>query len=225
MPRAVEKFSRDPDATRKRILAAAKLEFAKHGLGGARVDQIALRAKSNKRMLYHYFGNKEELFRITLEDAYSDFREAEAALALERAEPITALKRLAEFTWTYFLANPEFITLINSENLHKAKHIKNSRRSRDMSRSFVNRMQTLLDRGVAAGVFRTGLDAVQVNISIAAISYYYLTNKFTGSIVFERNLTAPKALDQRLAFNTQTILRMICTADTIKRIEEKSEWA
>ena len=98
------------------------------------MDDIAARAKANKRMLYHYFGNKEDLFRITLEDAYAGIREAEAKLEIEKDDPITALKRLIRFTWGYYLDNPEFITLVNSENLHKARHIKASERMREMSR-------------------------------------------------------------------------------------------
>jgi AcrR family transcriptional regulator len=211
--------TRDPDATRARILAAAKVEFARKGLGGARVDDIAARAKANKRMLYHYFGNKEELFRITLEDAYAGIREAEARLEIEKDEPVTALKRLVQFTWDYYLKNPEFITLVNSENLHKARHIKASDRMRQMSRPFVGRMRSLLERGAAAGVFRKDLDAVQINITIAAINYYYLTNRFTGSIVFERDLMDGKALAQRLDFNTKTILRVVCTPETLAKIE------
>ncbi len=211
--------TRDPDATRARILAAAKVEFARKGLGGARVDDIAARAKANKRMLYHYFGNKEELFRITLEDAYAGIREAEARLEIEKDEPVTALKRLVQFTWDYYLKNPEFITLVNSENLHKARHIKSSERMREMSRPFVGRMRSLLERGAAAGLFRKDLDAVQINITIAAINYYYLTNRFTGSIVFERDLMDAKALTQRLDFNTKTILRVVCTPETLAMIE------
>jgi AcrR family transcriptional regulator len=212
---------RDPDATKLRILSAATLEFSKFGLGGARVDRIAARAKSNKRMLYHYFGNKDDLFAITVENAYAEFREKEAALQLDSLEPIAAMRRLVGFIWDYFLAHPEFITLVNSENLHKAKHLKDSKRNTDMSRKFVARMQALLSRGEASGVFRHGLDPVQVNISIAAIAYYYLTNQFTGSIVFERDLMAKAALAARLAFNTDTALRMVCTAEEIARLEKK----
>jgi AcrR family transcriptional regulator len=220
VPRAQTVKSRDPIATRARILAAAKAEFARKGLGGARVDDIAARAKANKRMLYHYFGNKEELFRITLEDAYAGIREAEAKLEIEKDDPITALKRLIRFTWGYYLENPEFITLVNSENLHKARHIKSSERMREMSRPFVGRMRTLLERGAEAGLFRKDLDPVQVNITIAAIGYYYLTNRFTGSIVFERDLMSKAALEQRLDFNIRTILRVICTPETLAKIEE-----
>ena len=219
LPRAQTFRSRDPDATRARILAAAKVEFARKGLGGARVDDIAARAKANKRMLYHYFGKKEDLFRITLEDAYADIREAEARLEIEKDDPVTALKRLIRFTWRYYLDNPEFITLVNSENLHKARHIKGSERMREMSRPFAARMRQLLERGAKAGLFRADLDAVQVNITIAAINYYYLTNRFTGSIVFERDLMSEKALNARLDFNIRTILRVICTPETLARIE------
>lgn len=210
---------RDPNATQARILVAATQEFAKHGLGGARVDSIAARAKSNKRMLYHYFGNKDELFRITVENAYAQFRNTEAALQLDSIEPVAAVKRLVAFTWDYFLENPEFITLVNSENLHKAKHLKASKTTPDMSRKFVGRMQSLLQRGEQAGVFRKGLDPVQVNISIAAIAYYYLTNRYTAAIVFERDMMSKDALAARLKFNTDTVLRMLCTAKEIAKLE------
>lgn len=210
---------RDPEATKARILSASKKEFARYGLGGARVDAIAAQAKSNKRMMYHYFGNKEQLFRITLEQAYSDFREAEAGLELEKEEPVAAIRKLVAFVWHYFLENPEFITLVNSENLHKAKHLKNSSLTTDMSRRFVGRMQNLLERGSKAGVFRDDLDPVQFNITVAAVGYYYLTNHHTGSIVFERDLMNKDALAARLDFNTKTILRLVCTAETLVRIE------
>ena len=214
-----KKKPRNPDDTKRRILAAAKAEFAKKGLGGARVDDIAARAKANKRMMYHYFGNKDDLFSHVVEDAYAEFREREAALELDALDPVAAIKALIAFIWKYFLDNPEFITLVNSENLHKARHIRKSQRMQEMSRSFVGRMQNLLERGAKAGVFRKGLDPVQVNISIAAVGYYYLTNRFTASIVFERDMMAAEALAARLTFNTQTILRMICTPQTLERID------
>ncbi|MGB8314136.1 MAG: TetR/AcrR family transcriptional regulator [Aestuariivirga sp.] len=214
-----KKKPRNPDETKRRILAAAKVEFARKGLGGARVDDIAARAKANKRMMYHYFGNKDDLFRQVVEYAYGEFREREAALDLDSLEPVAAIKTLIAFIWKYFLDNPEFITLVNSENLHKARHIKKSERMQEMSRSFVGRMQHLLERGVKAKVFRKGLDPVQVNISIAAVGYYYLTNHHTGSIVFERDLMSQEALAARLDFNTRTILRMICTPETLERID------
>jgi AcrR family transcriptional regulator len=216
---------RDPDATKARILVAAEKEFARFGLGGARVDRIALQSKSNKRMLYHYFGNKEKLFAITVENAYAKFRDAEAALQLENYDPVTAVKKLVAFIWDYFIRFPEFITLVNSENLHKARHLKASKSTPDVSRKFVGRMKNLLERGVAVGVFRAGLDPVQVQITIAAIGYYYLTNHYTGSIVFERDLMAKPALSARLAFNVDTVLRMICTAEEISMMERNGSLA
>ena len=201
--------TRDAEATRARILAAAKAEFAASGLGGARVDEIAERADANKRMIYHYFGSKEGLFQAVLEDAYLDIREAEQALALDHLSPKAALEKLVRFTWNYYLENPEFLTLVNSENLHKARHLKDSERIKVVSPRFVDMVRKLLDRGVAAGEFRAGVDAAQLNITIAAIGYYYLTNRYTGSIVFERDLMADDALEERLAFNVETILRLV----------------
>jgi AcrR family transcriptional regulator len=200
---------RDAEATKARILEAAKKEFAKSGMGGARVDVIAEKAKANKRMIYHYFGSKEDLFRTVLENAYIDIRSAEQKLNLDHLEPRDALERLVRFTWGYYLKNPEFITLVNSENLHRAKHLKQSEVVKVYSRKFVAMMENILTRGVAAGVFREGVDPVQLNITVAAIGYYYLTNRFTGAILFERDLMSKEALEERLAFNIDTIMRMV----------------
>ena len=216
---AVMTRTRDPDATRARILAAAKSEFAKKGLGGARVDDIAAKARINKRMLYHYFGNKEELFQRTLEDAYGAFRAAEAALKIEQDEPITALKRLVTFTWDYYLANPEFITLVNSENLHKARHIKASEAMDDMNKPFVARMQKLLQRGVAQGLFRSDLDPVQILIALAGFGFHYLTNRHTGAIVYGRDLMSEQAKAARLKFNVDSVLRIVCLPQVLIKLE------
>lgn len=190
-------------------MAAAKKEFAKNGLGGARVDVIADRAKANKRMIYHYFGNKEDLFQVVVEEAYVDIRSAEQKLELDNIPPREALEKLVRFTWDYYLKNPEFLTLVNSENLHKARHLKNSQTIEQVSRRFVDMVARLLERGVAEGVFRPGIDPVQLNITIAAIGYYYLTNRFTGSIVYDRDFMAPERLAERLAFNLETIRRLV----------------
>lgn len=203
------KKKRDADATKARILQAAKKEFAKHGLGGARVDEIAERAKANKRMLYHYFGSKEDLFRTVLEAAYLDIRSAERKLNLESLSPTDALESLVRFTWKYYLRNPEFITLVNSENLHRARHIKTLTSLQDSTRGLVDLVEGILKRGEATGEFRTGIDATQLNITIAAIGYYYLTNRFTGSFLFQRDLMDEKALSERLDFNVDSVLRIV----------------
>jgi AcrR family transcriptional regulator len=201
--------TRDADATRKRILKAAKREFARLGLGGARVDDIAERAQANKRMIYHYFGGKEELFTAVLEEAYLDIRAAERKLKLDQMEPEQAIDSLVEFTWRYYLKNPEFLTLVNSENLHKGRHLKSSRIIGREHPKFLSLVQSIVDRGVAKGVFRRGVDAVQLNITIAAINYYYLTNRYTGSVIYERDLMHPDRLDERLEFNLETIRRLL----------------
>lgn len=200
---------RDAAATRERILKAAKLEFAKNGLAGARVDAIADRAKINKRMLYVYFGNKEDLFLAVLEDAYADIRDAERRLRLEHLEPVEALTTLVRFTWFYYLKHPEFLRLINSENLHRARHLKRSARIKEMHSPFVKMIGDLLDRGAEAGFFRRGIDPNQLYISIAALGYYYLTNRFTLSVIYGRNLGAAPALDERLAVIEDMVLRTV----------------
>ncbi|MBV7397187.1 TetR/AcrR family transcriptional regulator [Mameliella sediminis] len=205
-----EKRQRDAEATRARILAAAKKEFAKNGLGGARIDEIADRAKANKRMIYHYFGNKEDLFRIVLEEAYLDIRAAEQKLDLEHLPAKQALETFVRFTWEYYLKNPEFITLVNSENLHRARHLKKSERVGPAQRRLVGMVEEILARGVEEGVFRNGIDPVQLNITIAAVNYYYLTNRYTGALLFERDMMDKDALDARIAFNLETIMRTVC---------------
>ena len=202
---------RDSSATRKRILKAAKKEFSKKGLGGARIDEIALQSKANKRMIYHYFGNKEALFLKTLEDAYVDIRSAEQNLNLTELDPEEALIKLIKFTWDYYLKNPEFITLVNSENLHRARHLKKSSIIEDISNKFITMVGSILDKGVETGQFRAGIDPVQLNITIAAIGYYYLTNRYTGAIVYQRELDSQQAYNERLNFNIETILRLVKT--------------
>ncbi|MGE3832560.1 MAG: TetR/AcrR family transcriptional regulator [Parvibaculaceae bacterium] len=203
--------TRVAEVTRARILAAAKTEFARKGLGGARVDAIAARSKANKRMIYHYFGSKDRLFTAVLEEAYRDIRSAELALPLDTLEPESAIETLLRFTWDYYLANPEFVTLVNSANLHQARHLKNSEVFRGFGPPFVGLMKSILDRGVEQGVFRSGIDPVQLNITMAAIGYYYLTNRHTGTIMFARDYMTKKALDERFAFNRDTIMRLIKT--------------
>lgn len=200
---------RDADLTRKRILAAATAEFARKGLGGARVDEIAVRSKSNKRMIYHYFGGKERLFTAVLEGAYLGIRAAERELHLDELSPVDAIMKLVEFTWRYYLRHPELLTLVNSENLHRARHLKSSQPIRETSNQFVKMVKKILDRGVGTGDFRAGIDPVQLNITIAAIGYYYINNHYTGSIIFERDLMSEENLAARLTFNLETILKLI----------------
>jgi len=201
-PRAV----RDAGRTQASILAAATQEFSRYGLGGARVDRIAARARTNKRMLYYYFGNKETLFLAVLESAYARIRAAEKALSLLDVEPVESVRRLVEFTWNYYLAHPEFLTLLNSENLHRARHLKRSREVRAMNSPLIETLAEVLDRGRRSGDFRGGVDALQLYISIAALSYFYLGNNHTLSAVFGRDLASGEARRERLTHMTEVIL-------------------
>jgi AcrR family transcriptional regulator len=201
--------ARNPDNTKQVILDAARVEFAKAGLAGARVDKIAETSGANKRMLYHYFGGKEQLFAAVIEDAYGNIRGQEMQLGLDDLPPEQAMKKLVEFTWEYYLANPEFITLVNSENLHQAKHIAGNRQLRKLQKAYVETVDAILKRGEETGVFRPGIDALQLCITIAAIGFYYLTNRHTGGVLFGFNFTSREALATRLKFNIETIMRMV----------------
>ena len=201
--------SRDPERTKARILAAATAEFARYGLGGARVDRIAARAGANKRMLYYYFRDKDNLFLAALEARYAHIRAAERALDLEHLEPRAALRRLVEFTWDYFLAHPEFMTLLNSENLHKGRHVRRSRSVPEMHTPLVETLRGVLRRGERAGVFRRGIYPVQLYISIAGEGYFYLSNCYTLSQIFGRDLMARKALAERACHNADMILAAV----------------
>ena len=200
---------RNAEATRQRILDAARVEFATNGLDGARVDSIALAARANKRMIYHYFENKENLFRVVLEQAYLDIRTKAARLDLEVQPPLDAIRELVRFTWDYYIENPAFITLVNTENLCQARHIRHSGMLTTISHRLVRRIQALLDRGAYDGTLRPGLDAVQLTITITAICHYYFTSRHTASAMFNRNFSSPEALRERLDFNMETIMCLI----------------
>lgn len=207
MPKNSEKLiTRDPEKSRANILQAARTEFARSGLGGARVDQIAKMAGINKRMLYHYFGNKDDLFCAVLEANYAHKRDSEKALALEQEEPVEAIRKLIALTWDYYLKHPEFLTLLNSANLHQAKHLKKSTEIRKMHTPFVSMIKSVLDKGVSQKIFRKGVDPAQLYISIAGLSYFYLSNQYTLSAIFGRNLLAPAARKERLAHMTDVVL-------------------
>ena len=206
MTRASKSPRRDPDGNRGRILAAAMGEFARAGLGGARVDRIAARAGANKRMLYYYYGNKDDLFLAVLEESYRRIRNAERALRLADLQPRAAMRRLVEFTWTYYLEHPEFLTLLNSENLHRGRHLRRSGSIVAMHSPFVVTIQQVLERGVRKGDFRRGVDPVQLYISIAGLGYFYLSNRHTLSTIFERDLLAGRHKAERLKHMTELVL-------------------
>lgn len=205
-PLAAEARQRDALRSQQALLAAARDEFAEHGLGGARVERIAERAGLDKRLIYHYFENKDSLFLAVLEDTYRNIREAEKQLHLTDLPPPEALRRLTEFTWNYYLEHPEFLTLLNSANLHRARHLEGSARARELNTPLIETLGAVLEKGRAAGVFRGGIDPMQLYISIAGLSYFYLGNNHTLSAIFGRNLMSPKARSERLSHMCDVIL-------------------
>jgi len=188
------KVTRNPQRTHASILDAATDEFAAKGFGGARVDSVAARAKANKRMLYHYFGDKEALYLAVLEASYRSIRSAEKTLDLAHRDPEEGVRELALFTWNYFLEHPEFLSLLTTENLHKARYLKRSKTITTMHSHFIAELADVLKRGAAAGTFKAGVDPVSVYLTIAALGFFYLSNRHTLSTIFERNLTEPEAL-------------------------------
>ena len=187
--------ARNPQRTQETILDAATEEFAAHGFGGARVDAIAARAQTNKRMLYHYFGDKEGLYLAVLEATYATIRNAEKQLDLARRHPEEGMRELALFTWRHFLAHPEFLSLLATENLHHAHYLQRSEKVSVMHSHLIDELADVLRRGEALGIFRPAVDPISVYLTIAALGYFYLSNRHTLSTIFARKLTTPDALN------------------------------
>ena len=205
----VEIRSRDADRTREEILRAAMAEFAGHGFGGARMGAIAERSGVDKKLIYYYFAGKDELFLAVLEQTYADIRAAERELHLEASDPIEAIRSLVTFTWRYYLAHPEFLALLNSENMHRAGHLKRSRRIRQMNSPLIEVLADVLVRGEKSGALRPAIDPMQLYISIAGLAYFYLSNNHTLSAIFGRDLMTPAAHEERLAHMCAVILAYV----------------
>jgi AcrR family transcriptional regulator len=193
--------------TRDAILRAATRIFAKSGFAGGRIDEISKAAKSYDRMIYYYFGSKEGLFIAVLEEMYRRFNEAETALELDEDDPIASLKAVIAFMWTFYQRNPEFITLLNDENLHRGKHISKSLRAREYSSPAIEILDRVLANGARKKVFRSGLAARDVYLMIAALNYFYLSNRHTLSAFLGEKLESPEALAHWHEFVTDAVLR------------------
>ena len=196
-------------ATREAILRAATKVFARYGYDGGSVEKISKAAKSFDRMIYYYFGSKEGLFIAVLEGIYRRMDEAEAAIALDAARPVEALTDVIRFVLGYYRANPEFVTLLNTENLHKGRHIAKSLRAREYSSHAIAIIRQLLDSGVAQGLFRPGLAARDVYLLIAATGYFYTSNRHTLTAFLGEPLETPEAVAHWEDFVIETVLRTV----------------
>ncbi|PXW97407.1 TetR family transcriptional regulator [Sphaerotilus hippei] len=205
-PPATESRTRDAERSRQALLAAARTAFAEQGLGGTRLDDVAARAGLDKRLIYYYFKNKDQLFTAVLEEVYAGIRSAEAELHLGELPPVEAITRLVDFTWQYYLDHPEFIALINDENLHRAQHLARSGRIPELHSPLVVTLGAVLERGRTDGVFRGGVDPQQLYISIAGMCYFYLSNRHTLSVIFGRAVDQPKALAERISHVREVVM-------------------
>ena len=188
---------RDPAATQRKLLTAARREFAQNGLAGARVDEIAARAGVNKQLVYHYFGDKDALYLAVLEWVYEEIRAQERKLNLEGLPPEAAIKKLIEASFDHLAAHPDFIVLLNDENRGGARHVRGSRKLEAMHSPLVSMVSAILSEGIHAGVFRKGINPVHLYISIAGLSYFYFSNTPTLSAIFGKDLSSPAARKAR----------------------------
>ena len=196
-------------ATRDSILRAATKVFAKYGYDGGSVEKISKAANSYDRMIYYYFGSKEGLFIAVIEGIYRRMDEAEAAIDLDESRPVEALTAIIRFVLGYYRRNPDFVTLLNTENLHKGKHIAKSLRAREYSSHAIEIIQRIVAGGVAQGLFRADASARDLYLLIAATGYFYTSNRYTLSAFLGEPLETPEAVAHWEQFVIETVLRTV----------------
>ena len=203
------RWKQNPEAVQANILRVALEEFAKNGLSGARVDEIAARTETSKRMIYYYFGDKEGLYRRVLEAAYREVRAGERDLDLEGLAPEDALRRLVEFTFDHHHRNPEFIRLVMIENIHHGSYLKLSKTIRDLNRGAIEHLERVLDRGRRSGAFRPDADPLVVHWQISAFSFFNVSNAATFSVIFGDRLSRPTGQRLLRRWVADAILRSV----------------
>jgi AcrR family transcriptional regulator len=182
---------RDAVRTKREILEVATREFAERGYAGARVDEIAAQTRTTKRMIYYYFGGKEQLYVAVLEAAYSRIRSAEREAEVDHLEPRAAIRRLAELTFDHHEANPDFIRLVSIENVHRAEHVAKFSSFTHLNSPAIELIGRILERGRAEGIFRRDVDAVDVHMLISSFCVFRVANRHTFGTIFDRDLLDP----------------------------------
>ena len=210
---AREGRTNDPARTMAEILEVATHEFADKGLAGARIDEIAAATRTSKRMIYYYFGSKDGLYLAVLEEAYRRMRSIEAELHLDDLEPVAALRRLAEFTYDHHRDNEDFIRLVMSENIHRAEYLQRSKTIRQLNVKAIDSIRGVYDRGVAQGVFRAGLDPVDIHAAISALTVFNVSNRYTFGTIFNREQRREKAATLQREQVVQLVLRFVGYAE------------
>jgi AcrR family transcriptional regulator len=183
--------TRDAERTRAEIIEVATREFADNGYAGARVDEIAAKMSTTKRMIYYYFGNKEQLYVEVLEHAYAGIRAIEQRLDVEHLDPVDAMRQLAELTFDHHESHPDFIRLVSIENIHRAEHIARSSVLSGLANPALDVLTRILDRGHAAGVFRGDVDPLDIHMVISAFCVFRIANRHTWGVIFKHDMLAP----------------------------------
>ena len=199
----------DPERTRANILQVAEAEFGEKGLAGARIDEIAAATKTSKRMIYYYFGSKEGLYLAVLEESYRRVRDVESQLHLQDLEPEDALRRLVAFTFDHHLHHESYIRLVMSENINRGQFIARSRRIQELNVPAIAAIRNLYQRGVRGGLFRKGLDAVDIHASISALSFFNVSNRHTFGTIFKLDMLSPAYIAQRRDSVVEMIVRFV----------------
>ncbi len=195
-PKAIDEVAprrqRDAKQTRQEILEVATREFADQGYAGARVDQIAAQTRTAKRMIYYYFGGKEQLYVAVLVQAYAAIRQAEQEIDVEHLDPVSAIRRLAELTFDHHESNPDFIRLVSIENIHRAEHVGRSPHLARLNMPAIELIAAILDRGRASAVFTRDVDAIDLHMMISSFCVFRVANRHTFGAIFDRDLTSPE---------------------------------
>lgn len=192
------------------ILAAAAAEFSARGFSNAFVDSIAARTHVNKRMIYYYFGSKRELYIAVLRNEYGKIREAEQKLDLDHLSPIEALRQYTESAFNYYRNNEQFVHLVNLENVMKGRHIKASKSFQSLNSPIIEVLQCILKRGTSQQIFRSGIDAIELHLTISALGFFYISNRYTFGAVFSYDMTSARAFERRKRVIVDTVLRYVC---------------
>jgi AcrR family transcriptional regulator len=207
--RTVSVRQNDADVTRTNILDVAAREFADKGLNGARIDEIAEKTNSSKRMIYYYFGGKDELYRAVLERSYAGIRESEMATDFELLPALDAMKAHIEQSFDYQNSHPEFARLVMNENIHRAAHLMHVEGIKDRNNMVIASLKKIIDKGIGEGVFRHDIDPVDLHMTISALCIFNVSNRYTFSAIFNRDIGAPEILGKRRAQVVAIILGWI----------------
>ncbi|WP_346913624.1 TetR/AcrR family transcriptional regulator [uncultured Roseibium sp.] len=207
------RWKQDPEGVRADILAVALEEFSRNGLSGARMDDIAAKTRTSKRMIYYYFGDKDGLYRKALEAAYKKVRTGEEKLDLEHLPPKEALERLVEFTFDHHRKNPDFIRLVMIENIHHGRFLEQSDAIKKLNAAAISQIRNIYDKGVRDGVFRAGLTPLRIHWLISAISFFNVSNATTFSLLFGNELQTEAGQVCLSADACQTVLKFVAKED------------